>query len=114
LKNMGKVMVLSTGLLIAGLSSGGTIPLTPLSMEHADAASLVRISKTSFLTTANLRLRTGASTKYKSILTIPKGKVVYATEKNGSYYKVSYTYKSNGKNTTKVGWISGSYVKNTI
>ncbi|WHY70045.1 SH3 domain-containing protein [Neobacillus sp. SuZ13] len=108
---MGKVILLSTGLLIAGLSSGGPIPITPIGIEHADAASLVRISKTSFQTTANLRLRSGASTKYKSILTIPKGKVVYATEKNESYYKVSYTYKSKGRNTTKVGWVSGSFLK---
>lgn len=111
MKNMGKVMVLSTGLLLGGLSSGGAIPLAPISIDHAEAASSVRMSKTSYQTTANLRMRTGASTKYKTILTIPKGKVVYATEKNGSYYKVSYTYKSKGKTITKTGWVSGSYVK---
>lgn len=111
MKNMGKVMVLSTGLLLGGLSSGAAIPLAPISIDHAEAASSVRMSKTSYQTTANLRMRTGASTKYKTILTIPKGKVVYATEKNGSYYKVSYAYKSKGKMITKTGWVSGSYVK---
>ncbi|NHC42572.1 SH3 domain-containing protein [Bacillus sp. MM2020_1] len=111
MKKMGKVFVLSTGLLIGGLSSGMTIPLAPISIEHAEAASFVRISKTTLQTSANLRLRAGASTKYKTILTIPKGKVLYATEKNGSYFKVTYSYKSKGKNYQKSGWVSGGYVK---
>lgn len=111
MKNMGKVIVLSTGLLFGGLSSGVTIPLAPISIEHAEAASVVRINKTTFKTTANLRLRSGASTKYKTILTIPKGKVIYGTEKKGSYYKVTYSYKSKGKTYKKSGWVSGSYVK---
>ncbi|WML24860.1 SH3 domain-containing protein [Neobacillus sp. OS1-33] len=108
---MGKVFVLSTGLLIGGLSSGMTIPLAPISIEHAEAASVVRLSKTTFQTTTNLRLRAGASTKYKTILTIPKGKVIYGTEKNGSYYKVTYAHKYKGKTYQKSGWVSGSYVK---
>ncbi len=108
---MGKVFVLSTGLLIGGLSSGMTIPLAPISIEHAEAASVVRISKTTLQTTANLRLRAGASTKSKTILTIPKGKMIYATEKYGSYYKVTYSYNSKGKTYKKSGWVSGSYVK---
>jgi beta-N-acetylglucosaminidase len=111
MKNMGKVIVLSTGLLFGGLSSGVTIPLAPISIEHAEAASVVRISKTTFKTSANLRLRSGASTKYKTIITIPKGKVIYATERNGSYYKVSYAYKSKGKTYKKSGWVSKGYVK---
>jgi beta-N-acetylglucosaminidase len=111
MKNMGKVFVLSTGLLIGGLSSGVTFPLTPISIEHAEAASLVRISKTTLQTTANLRLRAGASTTYKTILTIPKGKVIYATEKKGSFFKVTYSYKSKGKTYRKSGWVSGGYVK---
>jgi beta-N-acetylglucosaminidase len=111
MKNMGKVIVLSTGLLIGGLSSGVMIPLAPINVEHAEAASLVRLSKTTLQTTSNLRLRAGASTKYKTILTIPKGKVIYATEKKGSYYKVSYSYKSKGKTYKRSGWVSGGYVK---
>jgi beta-N-acetylglucosaminidase/SH3-like domain-containing protein len=111
MKNMGKVFVLSTGLLIGGLSSGVTIPLAPISMEHAEAASLVSFSKVSYQTTNNLRLRTGPSTKDHTILTIPKGKVVTSSQKKGSWYKVSYTYKIKGKNTTKTGWVSGSYLK---
>lgn len=108
---MGKVMVLSTGLLFGGLSSGVTIPLAPISIEHAEAASIVWMSKTTFQTTANLRMRSGASTKSQTIITIPKGKVIYATEKKGSYYKVSYSYISKGKTYKKSGWVSGSYVK---
>ncbi|MBV7505719.1 SH3 domain-containing protein [Bacillus sp. sid0103] len=111
MNNMGKVMVLSTGLILGGLSSGATIPLAPISIEQAEAASLVVISKTTFQTTANLRLREGAGTTYKTIITIPKGKVITATEKKGSYYKVSYSYTSKGKTYKKSGWVSGSYVK---
>ncbi|MEH7075090.1 SH3 domain-containing protein [Neobacillus drentensis] len=105
---MGKVVVLSTGLLVGGLGSGGALSVSPISIEHVEAAS---INKTTFQTTANLRLRTGAGTKYKTILTIPKGKVIYATEKKGSYYKVSYSYSSKGMTYKKSGWVSQSYVK---
>lgn len=108
---MGKVIFLSTSLLIGGLTSGVNIPLAPSSIDHAEAASLVRMSKTTFQTTSNLRLRTGPSSTYKTIITIPKGKMIFATEKKGSYYKVSYSYTSKGKTYTKLGWVSSSYVK---
>ncbi|AZU63990.1 hypothetical protein CHR53_23550 [Neobacillus mesonae] len=111
MKKMGKVVVLSTGLLLGSLSTSTTIPLLSNNIHYAGAASLVKFSKTSYQTTANLKLRTGSSPKTKTILTIPKGKIVTSSQKLGSWYKVSYTYKSKGKNVTKNGWVSGAYLK---
>lgn len=108
---MGKVVVLSSGLLLASVSTSTTIPILSSGLGHAEAAKLVNFSKTSYQTTANLRLRTGTNTKSKTILTIPKGKTVPSSQKQGSWYKVSYTYKSKGKNVTKTGWVSGAYLK---
>ncbi|MEH7504144.1 SH3 domain-containing protein [Neobacillus drentensis] len=102
---MGKVVVLSTGLLLGG---GVSIPFASSSLDHVDAASIV---KTSYQTTANLNMRAGAGTNYKSILTIPKGKIVTATERNGNWYRVSYIYSSKGKSVTQSGWVMGTYIK---
>ncbi|MGG1398818.1 SH3 domain-containing protein [Bacillus salipaludis] len=108
MKNMGKAIFLSTGLL---LGSEIAIPFTPNSIGHVEAASLVHFKTSTYQTTANLRMRTGASTKYKTIITIPKGKMVLSSQKLGNWYKVSYTYKSKGKTVKKTGWTSGAYLK---
>ncbi|WP_153017668.1 SH3 domain-containing protein, partial [Caldibacillus debilis] len=75
------------------------------------ASGTTKITKTVYQTTANLNMRTGPGTKYKVIFTVPKGKTVSATEKSGSWLKVSYTYTSKGKSYTKTGWVSSSYLK---
>ncbi|MEH7374549.1 SH3 domain-containing protein [Neobacillus drentensis] len=104
MKNIGKVMVLSTGLF---LGSGAFVPYASNSMNHVNAASIT----VSYQTTANLNLRTGAGTNYKSILTIPKGKIVTSTERKGNWYKISYSYTSGGKKVNKSGWVIGSFLK---
>ena len=71
--------------------------------ETETAVKAQKINKTTYQTTANLSMRSSASVKGKKILTIPKNKKVTATEKSGSWYKVSY----NGK----TGWVSGEYLK---
>ncbi|RFU64923.1 SH3 domain-containing protein [Peribacillus glennii] len=106
MRKLGRAFILSS-VIITGAS---TVPFGHEGVLIAEAAS-VKFSKTSFQTTANVNLRAGAGTKYNKVITIPKGKVVTSTEKNGSWYKVSYTYKSNGKNVTKTGWVVGSYLK---
>lgn len=53
--------------------------------------------------TASLNLRSGASTKYKTLVTIPKGKVVTYVSKSGSWYKVKYG--------SKTGYVSSKYLK---
>mgnify|MGYP003811620125 CR=1 FL=1 len=87
------------------------MPALPGNHWTVEAAGTVKLNKVPYQTTANLNLRTGPGTKYKVILTIPKGKQVTATEKSGSWYKVSYSYTSKGKKYTKTGWVSGSYLK---
>ncbi|MDZ5470395.1 SH3 domain-containing protein [Bacillus sp. 31A1R] len=107
MKNLLKSVVLTTS-----LTMGITAATTGLvGIQSVEAATTVKISKTAYQTTDNLNLRKGAGTNYSRILTIPKGKTIYATERKGTWYKVSYTYKSNNKSVTKTGWVSGSYIK---
>ncbi|WP_423190383.1 D-alanyl-D-alanine carboxypeptidase family protein [Alkalibacterium sp. f15] len=63
----------------------------------------VEAAKVEYHTTANLNMRSGASTKNKILLTIPKGKKVEYLSKSGSWFKVKY----NGK----TGFLSSSYVR---
>jgi mannosyl-glycoprotein endo-beta-N-acetylglucosaminidase len=106
MKRIGRILVLSTSLLVGSAS----IPVTPFVGLQAEAAAVTKINKTTYQTTANLNLRSGAGTKYKVLITIPKGKLVTATERIGSWYKVSYTYSVKGKNYTKAGWVSDSFL----
>ncbi|WHY91236.1 SH3 domain-containing protein [Neobacillus cucumis] len=112
MNNMGKVIILSTGLLIGGEIAAS---VAPIGIGQVEAASLVHFKTATYQTTANLRMRSGTSTKYKTILTIPKGKLVISSQKIGNWYKVSYTYNSKGQTVTKTGWSSGSYLmKKTV
>ncbi|MFB6466743.1 SH3 domain-containing protein [Cytobacillus sp. Hz8] len=83
----------------------------PFGSNHVEATSTAKLPKTAYQTTANLNLRTGTSTKYSIILSIPKSKIIYATEKKGGWVKVSYTYTYRGKKLTKSGWVSSTYMK---
>ncbi|MGE8202993.1 SH3 domain-containing protein [Heyndrickxia sp. NPDC080065] len=107
MKKIGKVLILSTSILVAAQG----VPYSPFETIKAEASSSIKLNKTTYQTTDNVNLRTGASTKNKAIITIPKGKIVTATAKTGAWYKVSYTYSLKGKNITKTGWVSGSYIK---
>lgn len=102
-----KSLILTT-CLVLGVS---TLSFGIVGVDTVEAASTVKITKTAYQTTANLNMRKGAGTNYSRVLTIPKGKTIYATEKKGTWYKVSYTYKSGSKSVTKTGWVSGSYIK---
>ncbi|WP_083413132.1 SH3 domain-containing protein [Bacillus massilinigeriensis] len=97
-----KAILLSTSLLFSGVS-----PIVLGNPIETEAAVIQQISMT---TTANVNMRTGASTSYKVIMTVPKGARVVASEKVGSWYKVSYTYSRNGSNVTKTGWMTGDYL----
>jgi len=56
-----------------------------------------------YATTDNLNLRSGAGTKYKVLMVIPKGKVVTLIAKHGTWYKVNYAGKT--------GYVSSQYLK---
>lgn len=85
-----KVMMVLTALSIGFI--GVVQESTPVE------ASTVSLYKT----TDNLNLRTGASVKYKRILTIPRGKQVQYVSKEGSWYKVKYA--------SKMGYVSSAYL----
>ncbi|MFF2877252.1 SH3 domain-containing protein [Gottfriedia sp. NPDC057991] len=99
MKKMGRVLLVSTGILV-GTSS---ISCPNIGLETSKASAAIVNIKSNYQTTANLNLRQGAGTTYKSILTIPKGKVITATQRNGKWYKVTYS--------SKTGWVSGTYLK---
>lgn len=107
MKTRMKTFILTAMLMI--LFSAGS--LSAHDLNKAEAASTTKMTKTAFQTTANLNLRTKAGTKYPLLLTIPKSKVVYATEKYGTWYKVMYTFDSKGKKITKSGWVNKTYLK---
>ncbi|MEH7612424.1 SH3 domain-containing protein [Gottfriedia acidiceleris] len=99
MKKMGRVLLVSTGILV-GTSS---ISCPNIGLETSKASAAIVNIKTKYQTTANLYLRQGAGTTYKSLVIIPKGKVITATQRNGNWYKVTYS--------SKTGWVSGTYLK---
>ncbi len=99
MKKMGRVLLVSTGILV-GTSS---ISCPNVGLETPKASAAIVNIKTKYQSTANLNLRQGAGATYKSLLTIPKGKVITATQKNGNWYKVTYS--------AKTGWVNGTYLK---
>ncbi|PFH85625.1 SH3 domain-containing protein [Bacillus sp. AFS088145] len=99
MKKMGRVLLVSTGILV-GTSS---ISCPNIGLETSKASAAIVNIKTKYQTSANLNLRQGAGTTYKSIVIIPKGKVITATQRNGNWYKVTYS--------SKTGWVSGTYLK---
>ena len=74
-----------------------------VSSSSSSKSKQTEISATKYKTTANLNLRSKASTSGSIYLRIQKGKVVTATAKSGSWYKVAYGGKT--------GWVSGAYLK---
>jgi len=108
LKKFSIVLTLSAGIL----ATTASLPaVTPFGMSSAEASV---IKKTQLQTTAKLLLRESANTKAKKLLTIPKGKIITATEKKTGWYRVSYSYTSNKKTVTKKGWVSSGYVDEYI
>jgi len=100
---------LSLGVLLtAGAVFASPSPVT--GVHQVDAASkkmsvASSYSTTSYSTTNALNLRSGASTKHKVMLTIPKGKTVGMKSNGKSWSKVTYSGKT--------GYVSSKYVKKT-
>ena len=88
-------------------SGGKTGYIKNLSIDDGDsdyAAGTKYFSSYSVYTTANVNLRSGASTYTSVIKTLAKGTKLTARGKNGSFYLVE---TSNGTQ----GYVSGSYIK---
>lgn len=96
------VVVMSLGLLTGGIFAGQELAKddSPV-VRHA--ATTTKFKTKTYQTTANLIVRSGASTKYKAITKIPKGAKVTSSLRIGNWYKV--TYKG------KTGYSYGSYLK---
>lgn len=107
MRNIGKVLLLSTSLLVGEVMT----PVIPSNLQLAHAASSIKLANIGYQTTAKVNLRTGPATKYKLIVMIPKSKTVTAIEQTGTWVKVSYQYTLSGKKTVKTGWVSASFIK---
>lgn len=95
--------VMSLGLLTGGVFVGQEMSQQTDSPTQYHASSVTKFAKTTYQTTANLNVRSGASTKHKIITKIPKGTKVTSDSRIGNWYKVSYKGKA--------GYVSGSYLK---
>lgn len=93
LKKKMAVVVMSLGLLTGGIFAGQELAKekSPI-VRHA--ATTTTFSKTTYEVTANLNIRSGASTKHRVVTKIPKGSKVTSSSRIGSWYKVSYNGKS--------------------
>ncbi|WHY66358.1 SH3 domain-containing protein [Neobacillus sp. SuZ13] len=107
MRNIGKVLLLSTSLLVGEVVT----PVIPSKVQLAYASSTIKLANISYQTIDNVNLRTGPSTKYKAIFLVPKSKTIRATEQKGTWVKVSYQYTLKGKRVVKTGWVSASYIK---
>lgn len=97
-------------LALSLLASGSAVTGATFQINAAEASaaivssSPVKEGKISyFKTTAELNVRSGPSTKYKTLITIPKGGNVAYIEKTGSWVKVDYS--------GKIGYVSSKYLK---
>lgn len=94
----GALLLTSAPTMAANLSQGPTRP-PAASVSVRPATALPSKVKT----TANLNMRSGPSTSYKILVTIPKGTSVKVSARASSgWYKVSYGGRT--------GWISNKYV----
>lgn len=112
------VTALALAVAVTGSSTGFVAPAASqvLAPATASAASASRVLEATSaviaakkvnlkkVTTHNLNLRSGKSTKNKVLLTIPKNTAVTVIETSGTWSKTKYKNKS--------GWLASSYLKN--
>lgn len=96
------VLVVGTLALLATVVPAGGA-LSSVGVTQVEAATVTY--KTTYTTTENLNLRSGASTNHKRLTTISKGKVVTFVSKSGSWSKVKYG--------SQTGYVSTKYLKVT-
>ncbi|GAA3679660.1 hypothetical protein GCM10023081_17320 [Arthrobacter ginkgonis] len=100
------LLLLATAALAAPATAAppGAADAAVLAGEAAGPAIVPAAAKAiTGITTANLRLRTGAGTKYKVINTLPKGtRVKLVSKKSNGWWKVTVG--------TRTGWVSSAYL----
>ncbi|AJD93634.1 mannosyl-glycoprotein endo-beta-N-acetylglucosamidase (plasmid) [Jeotgalibacillus malaysiensis] len=99
MKEMARKIGLTTGVF---LLAGGVVPTTGM-MGNTWSVTEVQAADVKYQTASNLNLRSGASTKNKVLLTIPKGKSVSQISTKGGWTQVSYGGKK--------GWVASKYLK---
>ncbi|WP_149956749.1 SH3 domain-containing protein [Zafaria cholistanensis] len=78
-------------------------PAAAAATEPNASVAVVAAAPATGITTANLKLRTGAGTTYRAITTLPKGtRVKLVAKKANGWRKVAVG--------TSTGWVSGSYL----
>ncbi|PEQ82863.1 peptide-binding protein [Bacillus sp. AFS006103] len=107
MKNIGKVVLISTSLFLGEIAA----PIVPSGLYQVQAANMVKLANASYQTTANVNLRMGPSTNNKIITQIPKSKTITVMEQKGSWFKVSYQFTLTGKKVTKIGWVTALYIE---
>ncbi|WP_181149775.1 SH3 domain-containing protein [Arthrobacter sp. MYb227] len=106
-------LLTAAALLVASVPLGATAGVTgetnvapALEQGVTSRAASLQISAAlpaKVRTTANLNMRTGSSTAYRILLTIPSGTTVaVSAQASNGWYKVSYAGQT--------GWVSGTYV----
>ncbi|WP_442638072.1 SH3 domain-containing protein [Rossellomorea marisflavi] len=102
MKQTVKKMGIATGVLLMASGMAPVLDTNSSVLGHFSASKVEASSVTKYKTKDNLNMRTGASTKYKRITTIPKGKQVTYVSKKGSWYKVKFG--------SKTGYVSSTYL----
>lgn len=100
IKKLASRIGISTSVMILGLS---IVQPTDFFTHKYVGSSQVEAATFKYLTTVNLNIRSGASTKYKVLVTIPRGKSVTYVSKSGSWFKVKYG--------EKIGFVNSAYLK---
>lgn len=107
LSNKIRNTILKTGvMMVVAISSSATFQATvsPIIVHASNiGVALPNTGTTTAVTTANLNMRTGPSTRNSRILTIPKGTQVTVLNKSGSWSQVEF----NGKK----GYVNNPYLK---
>lgn len=99
---MNKHVSKKTGIL--ALLMAFVIAFSPIGTNFSPLGNIeVEAATVKYKTTDSLNMRSGASTKYKVLVTIPKGKEVTYVSKSGTWFKVKYG--------SKTGYVSSKYLK---
>lgn len=101
IKNFSRKIIVKVLAVVLALTCFTTASLT--NEVYADNNNYIKVIKNT--TTSSVRMRSGRGTKYKTILTIPKGKTVKVITSSNGWNEVEY----NGKK----GYVSSKYLKTT-
>lgn len=103
MKSSIKKLGVATGVFLIATAMSPAFNSSHAILQNLGSTTVEASSSATYTTKANLNLRSGASTKHKALVTIPKGKEVTYIVKTGSWSKVKYG--------SKIGYVSSSYIQ---